>query len=44
MDEIYFSEAVFRVIRDQRHAVQDLLISDNVKNKEQYLKLMDNLK
>ena len=44
MDEIYFAEAVFRVIRDLRQAVQDLLIYDNVKNMEQYRELMGNLK
>ena len=44
MDEIYFAEAVFRVIRDRRQAVQDLLIYDNVKNMEQYRELMGNLK
>ena len=43
MDEIYFAEAVFRMIRDRRQAVQDLLIYDNVKNMEQYRELMGNL-
>ena len=43
MDEIYFAEAVFRIIRDRRQAVQDLLIYDNVKNMEQYRELMGNL-
>ena len=43
MDEIYFAEAVFRMIRDRRQAVQDLLIYDNVKNIEQYRELMGNL-
>ena len=44
MDEIYFAEAVFRVIKERRKAVQDLLIYDNVKNMEQYRELMGNLK
>jgi hypothetical protein len=43
VDEIYFAEAVFRIIRDRRQAVQDLLIYDNVKNMEQYRELMGNL-
>jgi hypothetical protein len=43
LDEIYFAEAVFRMIRDRRQAVQDLLIYDNVKNMEQYRELMGNL-
>jgi len=43
LDEIYFAEAVFRMIRDRRQAVQDLLIYDNVKNIEQYRELMGNL-
>jgi hypothetical protein len=44
VDEIYFAEAVFRIIRERRQAVQDLLIYDNVKNIEQYRELMGNLK
>ena len=44
MDEIYFAEAVFRIIRERRHGVQDLLIYDNVSNMEQYRELMGNLK
>ena len=44
MDEVYFAEAVFRIIKERRHAVQDLLIYDNVKNMEQYRELMGNLK
>ena len=43
MDQIYFAEAVFRIVRDRRQAVQDLLIYDNVKNMEQYRELMGNL-
>ena len=44
MDEIYFAEAVFRIIKERRQAVQDLLLYDNVKNMEQYRELMGNLK
>ena len=44
MDEIYFAEAAFRIIKERRRAVQDLLIYDNVKNIEQYRELMGNLK
>ena len=44
MDEIYFAEAAFRIIKERRRAVQDLLIYDNVKNMEQYRELMGNLK
>ena len=44
MDEIYFAEAVFRIIRDRRQGVQDLLIYDNVSSMEQYRELMGNLK
>ena len=44
MDEIYFAEAVFRIIRERRQGVQDLLIYDNVSSMEQYRELMGNLK
>ena len=44
MDEIYMAEAVFRIVRERRQSVQDLLIYDNVKNMEQYRELMGNLK
>ena len=44
MDEIYFAEAVFTIIKERRQAVQDLLLYDNVKNMEQYRELMGNLK
>jgi hypothetical protein len=43
VDEIYIAEAVFRIIRDRRQGVQDLIIYDNVKNMEQYRELMGNL-
>tara|TARA_R100000329_G_scaffold109526_1_gene89970 strand:+ start:162 stop:359 length:198 start_codon:yes stop_codon:yes gene_type:complete len=44
VDEIYIAEAVFRIIRERRQGVQDLLIYDNVANMEQYRELMGNLK
>ena len=44
MDEIYFAEAVFRIIKERRKAVQDLILYDNVKSMEQYRELMGNLK
>ena len=44
MDEVYFAEAVFRIIKERRQAIQDLLIYDNVKNIEQYRELMGNLR
>ena len=44
MDEIHFAEAVFRIIKERRQGVQDLVIYDNVKNIEQYRELMGNLK
>ena len=40
MDEVFFADAVLRIVRDRRLAVQDLLIYDNVKNMEQYRELM----
>ena len=44
MDEDFFADAVLRIVRDRRLAVQDLLIYDNVSNMEQYRELMGNLK
>ena len=44
MDEIYFAEAVFRIVKDRRQAIYDLLIYDNVNSIEQYRELMGNLK
>ena len=44
MDEVFFADAVLRIVRDRRLAVQDLLIYDNVKNMEQYRELMGNFK
>ncbi|MDB4490333.1 hypothetical protein N9045_02330 [bacterium] len=43
MDEIYVAEAVFRIIRDRRAAIIDLLQYGNVKSMEQYRELMGNI-
>jgi len=43
MDEIRVAEAVFRVIRERRHGVVDLMQYGNVKSLEQYRELMGNL-
>jgi len=44
VDEVYFAEAVFRIIKERRQAIYDLLIYDNVSSMEQYRELMGNLK
>jgi hypothetical protein len=44
VDEVYFAEAVFRIIKERRQAIYDLLIYDNVNSLEQYRELMGNLK
>tara|TARA_R110000737_G_scaffold162091_1_gene189966 strand:+ start:713 stop:907 length:195 start_codon:yes stop_codon:yes gene_type:complete len=43
MDEIRTAEAVFRILRDRRQGVTDLMIYGNVKSMEQYRELMGNL-
>ncbi len=43
MDDIYIAEAVFRVLRERRQSVVDLMIYGNVKSMEQYRELMGNL-
>ena len=43
MDELYVAEAVFRILRDRRQGVTDLMIYGNVKPMEQYRELMGNL-
>ncbi len=43
MDEIYVAEAVFRIIRDRRSGIVDLLQYGNVKSMEQYRELMGNM-
>tara|TARA_R100000697_G_scaffold28297_3_gene37447 strand:+ start:2845 stop:3042 length:198 start_codon:yes stop_codon:yes gene_type:complete len=44
VDEVFFADAVLRIVRDRRLTVQDSLIYDNVKNMEHYRELMGNLK
>jgi hypothetical protein len=43
MDDIYIAEAVFRILRERRQSVVDLMIYGNVKSMEQYRELMGNL-
>ena len=43
MDEIYVAEAVFRIIRNRRAGIVDLLQYGNVKSMEQYRELMGNI-
>ena len=43
MDELYVAEAVFRILRDRRQGVTDLMIYGNVKSMEQYRELMGNI-
>ena len=43
MDEIRVAEAVFRVIRERRQGVVDLMQYGSIKSLEQYRELMGNL-
>jgi len=43
MDEIYIAEAVFRIIRERRQGVVDLMQYGSIKSLEQYRELMGNL-
>ena len=43
MDEIYIAEAVFRIIKERRQGVVDLMQYGNVKSMEQYRGLMGNM-
>jgi hypothetical protein len=43
MDEIYIAEAVFRIIKERRQGVVDLMQFGNVKSMEQYRELMGNM-
>tara|TARA_R100001377_G_C3177895_1_gene105480 strand:- start:774 stop:971 length:198 start_codon:yes stop_codon:yes gene_type:complete len=43
MDEIHTAEAVFRIIRDRRQGIVDLMMYGNVKSMEQYRELMGNM-
>ena len=40
--DIYLAEAVFRVIRERRQGITELMIYGNVKSMEQYRELMGN--
>jgi len=40
MSDIYFSEAVYRIIREQKKAITDCLEYDGVKTMEHYRELM----
>lgn len=41
--DIYLAEAVFRIIRERRQAITDLIVYGNVRSMEQYRELMGNL-
>ena len=43
MDEIYIAEAFFRIIKERRQGVVDLMQYGNVKSMEQYRELMGNM-
>ena len=43
MDEIKFTEAVFRILRDRRQGCVDYMMNGNVKSMEHYRELMGNL-
>ena len=43
MDEIYVAEAVFRIIKDRRQGVVDLMQFGNFSSMEQYRELMGNM-
>ena len=43
MEYIYLAEAVFRILRERRQGIVDLMIYGNVKSMEQYRELMGNL-
>jgi hypothetical protein len=41
---IHVAESVFRIVREHRATIENLLVYDNVKNMEQYRELMGQLK
>ena len=43
MDDIYVAEAVFRILRERRQGILDLMQYGNVKSMEQYRELIGNL-
>ena len=43
MDDIYVAEAVFRILRERRQGILDLMQYGKVKSMEQYRELMGNM-
>ena len=43
MNEIFVAEAVFRIIKERRQDIVDLMMYGNVKSMEQYRELMGNM-
>jgi|TARA_R110000744_G_scaffold9982_3_gene31499 hypothetical protein len=43
MDDIYVAESVFRIVRERRQSIVDLMMYGNVKSMEQYRDLMGNM-
>ena len=43
MEDIYLAEAVFRILRERRQGIVDLMMYGNVKSMEQYRELMGNM-
>jgi hypothetical protein len=43
MDDIYVAEAVYRILRERRQGVTDLMVYGNVKSMEHYRELMGNI-
>jgi|TARA_R100001460_G_scaffold5295_6_gene14798 hypothetical protein len=43
MNEIFVAEAVFRIIKERRQSIVDLMMYGNVKSMEQYRELMGNM-
>ena len=43
MEDIYLAEAVFRILRERRQGIVDIMIYGNVKSMEQYRELIGNI-
>ena len=43
MNEIFVAEAVFRIIKERRQGLVDIMMYGNVKSMEQYRELMGNM-
>jgi hypothetical protein len=43
MDQLFIAEAVFKILRERRQGVADLMLYGNVKSMEHYRELMGNL-